>query len=314
MTDSTTTPAPAPSPELFDKETLLALFPGVLPVDAPASMTTALTTMLTSCIDAANTAGLAGVTPLLAKIVLDTMSLICTNAAMWLVNDYNAAIAGQPPTAPVVATPPSPVPPSAPNPAADLVYPAGQPALLHGKATLTAPWFTVNGGDADRVEIDLGPLGYPFTFGVIWMPTVNIAQVEGVLATLESDDGYAASLLVLNNGALMTQVRDVSHAMPIYGQAQLPDSVDYTQFLLSASIIVSDTERYTYSSNAGMSAADTSPAHFNAAAKVTLSMGNNSEGSQPFTGMIGYPFVVWAVLTETQLKTISADPTAITSL
>lgn len=281
MVDSTTA-------DLFDKATLLELFPGVLPVDAPASMTTALTTMLASCIDAANTAGIAGVTPLLAKIVLDTMSLICTNAAMWLVNDYNAAIAGQPPTAPIVSTPPAP---------ADIVF--SQPISFT---------FTKNG---DHTAFDPFPgVSYPFTMGAMVLPSQGVAD-PGMLMSIETLDRRFA-LFLQNDGSVVAQAMDhhVADKLAIYGQVVSADVVDLKNAVLIAAVFDSPMERYVYTSRHGMSSPNTDICDAMEEGQI-FTIGNDMELDHQFYGTLSHPFVVSRAMTAAELDALFADPTSL---
>jgi hypothetical protein len=148
---------------LFNKAILLSLFPSILPVDAPASMTTVLTTLLNDLIDAANKAGEAGATPMLVLAPLKVMSMICYDAAKWVVEDYNQAIAAAsaptPAPAPPAAdptTPPPPAPEPAPVPAPTPPAPPAEGALpmLNGVSTVTlAP--------SDDVTLAVGAITTP---------------------------------------------------------------------------------------------------------------------------------------------------------
>ncbi len=299
--------------DLFDKATLLALFPKVLPADCPPSMSSGMTTMLSECIDAANKAGEAGVTPLLAKVVLETMSLICTQAAMWLVNDYEAAIADRPPTAPVVATPPAPAPTPAPAPVSTdanvIVYP-GAPTmtrLVHGNALSGPNGFMFNeSGDAVTAD-NLPMLQYPFTIGCFWRPSENVSG-PGTLIRLDTDTASGAvALFVQNNGSVQAQAR-TPYAI---GTATMEGVVDYDNFVLSAAVFVSSTERYVYSSAHGLFVGDTTPIDFTGSA-VDLTLG--SDGDHQFVGMVRFPFVLAHAMTLETLDVLAANPATVATL
>jgi hypothetical protein len=240
-------PDPTISPELFDKATLLALFPGILPADAPASMTTALTTMLSECIDAANKAGEAGATPLLAKVVLETMSLICTNSAMWIVTDYNAALAaaGQPPTAPIVATPPEALP-MVNGVSTGTLGPGDSVTLTVGALAapdVDTPVLLAIALDPSRDQVGyptcslevkyLAPSIFTYTAGTIW-PGITLYAKSGDLMRLSiGDDGTVRASISQDDGVTWAAFFDWAalDGAPLY--AHLTTTINGTSALVT---------------------------------------------------------------------------------
>lgn len=211
-----------------------------------------------------------------------------------------------------IPTPPAPAPAASDVVFFDLTGAAGAASALtiHGTMGMdsTGTSWLFPGGDSSIAVDDQPTLTYPITIGAFWNSPKGVDNPY-CLISLNSDTNRRMALYAQNDGSVMAQAMDASSPdqLAVYGQAVLPGAENTSQFVLSAAVFVSATERYVYSTGVGMSAPDTTPVD-GTGSQFTIIIGDDGGLSHPFIGMLRDPFVISGALTAADFALIEANP------
>ncbi len=247
-----------------------------------------------------------------------------------------------PPPSPTPSPPPSPTPPApAPAPASDphvanLIFRApltgstpvdsvnALTITQHGtvayQASAPGPAWQIGNGTASQTGNSLTAASFPgvtlpLTIGVIWRQKSGASIASGVVPigiSLDGDDNKVLYLMIDSNSDANAIARNIPSST--IGTSKVSSGVNfsYDTWRLSAAIFASSTSRQAYSSDTGISTADTTSVVTNGTA-ATLYMGSYPRADMVFAtaGFEMYAFAYSTALSKADLDAIFADPTLI---